>query len=87
MSEWEKSALFLIKFRFLEVVTTPSPPELHFLNQAQVKGNEMHANSIFIFEGFLYPIVAHWAWDGNGWLYKGVTYEDGGAITYQVSLS
>ena len=47
----------------------------------------MHANSIFIFEGFLYPIVAHWAWDGNGWLYKGVTYDDGGAITYQVSLS
>ena len=47
----------------------------------------MHANSIVIFEGFLYPVVTHWAWDGNGWLFKGVTYDDDKSITYQVSLS
>ena len=30
----KKNALFLIKSGFLQVVITPSPPELRFLNQA-----------------------------------------------------
>lgn len=32
--------------------------------------------------GFVYPIVTHWAWDGNGWLASGIEY-DSGAIAYQ----
>ena len=35
----------------------------------------------------MYPIVTHWAWDGNGWLLTGVTYTADNvtmAVTYQV---
>ena len=38
--------------------------------------------------GFVYPIVTHWAWDENGWLYVGVEYTKDNvtmAVTYQVS--
>jgi ammonia channel protein AmtB len=29
-----------------------------------------------IYAGFIYPVVAHWAWDvGYGWLVEGVTFE------------
>lgn len=36
--------------------------------------------------GFLYPVVTHWAWDENGWLYKGAEYNNGNetlSVTYQ----
>ena len=38
--------------------------------------------------GFLYPVVTHWAWDANGWLFVGVDYIKDNVtmnITYQVS--
>ena len=37
--------------------------------------------------GFVYPIVTHWAWDENGWLYKGVEYTKDNVtmtVAYQV---
>ena len=37
--------------------------------------------------GFVYPVVTHWAWDGNGWLYKGVDYTKDNvtlSVTFQV---
>jgi ammonia channel protein AmtB len=38
-----------------------------------------------IYAGFIYPVVAHWAWDvGYGWLVEGVTYSNE-TIAYQVS--
>jgi Amt family ammonium transporter len=36
-----------------------------------------------IYAGFIYPVVAHWAWDvGYGWLVEGVTYSNE-TIAYQ----
>ena len=35
----------------------------------------------------MYPIVTHWAWDENGWLYKGVEYTKDNVtmtVAYQV---
>ena len=42
----------------------------------------------YFLAGFVYPIVTHWAWDGNGWLYVGVDYTKDGVtrtVSYQVS--
>ena len=31
-------------------------------------------NYKYIFSGFIYPVVTHWAWADEGWLLKGGTY-------------
>ncbi|XP_068672479.1 putative ammonium transporter 1 [Montipora foliosa] len=52
---------------------------------AMAERTEFHSYLMYssFLTGFVYPVVAHWAWDSKGWLYSGITDGSGEVLTYQ----